>query len=392
MKIPLLDLKKQYQAIKDEIDTKMQKVVASQMFILGDEVDALERELAEYSGAQDAVGVTSGSDALIVSMMALGIGSGDKVITTPFTFFATAGAIVRVGAIPVFCDIDPVTYNLDPAALADILAMADKAGDTSRLKAVLPVHLYGQMTDMDPIIQSARTYNLFVIEDACQAVGSEYPSDTGVKKSCTFGDMGTLSFFPSKNLGGFGDGGMVITNSRDLAGRIRKLRNHGAADRYFYDEIGGNFRLDALQAAILRIKLQHLDDWQQGRRQRAETYHRLFQEFDLTEKELVQPPAEVYRNTGVEQYHTYHQYVIRAVDRDALQQFLQKNGVGTSIYYPLPLHRQKCFAYLGYKEGDFPVSEKASREVLALPIYAELTEEHQTYIVEKIAEFYQIKN
>lgn len=389
MKIPLLDLKKQYQAIKDEIDNKMREVVASQMFILGEEVKALERELAEYSGAQDAVGVTSGSDALIVSLMALGIGSGDKVITTPFTFFATAGAIVRLGAVPVFCDIDPDTYNLDPSALVNILDRAEKAGDAARIKAVLPVHLYGQMTDMDPILRSARKYKLSVIEDACQAVGSEYPSHAGIKKSCTLGDMGTLSFFPSKNLGGFGDGGMVITNSTDLAGRMRKLRNHGAADRYFYDEIGGNFRLDALQAAILRIKLQHLDDWQQGRRERAEMYHRLFQEFGLTEKELVQPPAEVYRNKDVEQYHTYHQYVIRAVDRDDLQQFLQENGVGTSIYYPLPLHRQKCFAYLGYREGDFPVSEKASREVLALPIYAELTDEQQTYIVEKIAEFYQ---
>lgn len=391
MKIPLLDLKSQYQTIKTEIDAKIQEVVASQMFILGGEVEALERELAEYSGAEDAVGVTSGSDALIVSLMALDIGSGDKVITTPFTFFATAGAIVRVGAVPVFCDIDPETCNLDPAALAGLLEEYGKAKSHSSLKAVLPVHLYGQMTEMDPIMKSAREHGLFVIEDACQAVGAEYPSKDGVRKSCTFGDLGTLSFFPSKNLGGFGDGGMVIANQKDLAVRIRKLRNHGAADRYFYEEIGGNFRLDALQAAVLRIKLKHLDDWQRGRRQRAETYRRLFRETGLIEKERIRLPVEAYRNSGVKQYHTYHQYVIRADDRDELQEFLQRNGIGTSIYYPLPLHRQKCFSYLGYKQGDFPESEKAAREVLALPVYAELTDDQQQYIVETIAEFYKAK-
>jgi dTDP-4-amino-4,6-dideoxygalactose transaminase len=388
MKVPLLDLKSQYRSIKNKIDAKMQEVVASQMFILGKEVEALEKELADYSGVCDAVGVTSGSDALIVSLMALGIGSGDKVISTPFTFFATAGAIVRTGAVPVFCDIDPETYNLDPTALAETLDQAKKEDRSAGIKAVLPVHLYGQMTDMDPIMDSARRFELSVIEDACQAVGSEYPSREGVRKSCVMGDMGTLSFFPSKNLGGFGDGGMVLTNRSGLAARIRKLRNHGAADRYFYDEIGGNFRLDALQAAVLRIKLRHLDDWQQRRRERAETYNHLFEAAGLIEKERIKPPAEVYRESGIKQYHTYHQYVIRAKKRDKLQDFLQKNGIGTSIYYPLPLHMQKCFAYLGYKEGDFPASEKAAREVLALPVYAELNDIQQQYIVEKIAEFY----
>lgn len=429
MEIPILDLKAQYATIKEEINTKVLAVLASQNFILGAEVKALEEEIAAYSGTNYAVGVSSGSDALLISLMALGIGIGDAVITTPFTFFATAGAIARLGAEPVFCDIDERTYNIDPNQLREVIEkrMKEKGGrERSKrkgdgqekekgkakgvsvgmvgmrrergrgqgrwkgnpIKAVIPVHLYGQCAPMDPILTVAREYGLAVIEDAAQAIGSEYPSRRGPRKAGTMGILGTLSFYPSKNLGGYGDGGMVLTDSLKLAEKLRCLRQHGDTKKYHYQMVGGNFRLDALQAAVLRIKLKHLDVWQRMRRQRAEIYNQKFLASRLVEAGFVKPPVAIYKESGLTNYHTFHQYVVRVKSRDALQAFLKERGVGTSVFYPLPLHLQKCFAYLGYKKGDFPVSEKAAKEVIALPMYPELSEAQQDYIISCFEQFY----
>ncbi|MDH7511583.1 MAG: DegT/DnrJ/EryC1/StrS family aminotransferase [Clostridiales bacterium] len=416
MNIPILDLKAQYAAIREEINQKVLAILDSQNFILGAEVRALEEEIASLSGTRFAVGVSSGSDALIISLMALGVGAGDAVITTPFTFFATAGAIARVGAELVFCDIDERTFNLDSERLREVIErrMKRKPGragsrgkkgrggkrtlratgrrtgreQAGQLKAVIPVHLYGQCADMDPILAVAKEYGLAVVEDAAQAIGSEYPSQRGVKKAGTMGALGTLSFYPSKNLGGCGDGGMVLTESQKLADKLRCLRQHGDTKKYYYKMLGGNFRLDALQAAILRVKLRHLNAWQAMRRERATTYDRRFAESGLVAAGLVKPPVAVYKNCGITNYHTFHQYVVRAKKRDALQAFLKEKGVGTSVFYPLPLHLQKCFAYLGYKRGDFPVSERAAKEVLALPMYAELTPDQQDYIISCFKQFY----
>lgn len=386
MKIPLLDLKAQYRSIQAEIDKKIREVSASQSFILGAEVEGLERELAAYCAAGFGIGVSSGSDALIISLMALGIGPGDTVYTSPFTFFATAGAVARVGATPVFCDIEEKSYNLDPGSFQ---AALDKNFNDSGKKAVIPVHLYGQVADMEPIYNAARAKGLFIIEDAAQAVGAEYSWQDNVRKAGTIGDLGTLSFFPSKNLGGFGDAGMVLTNNPELAARIKLLRMHGAKDRYYYDILGGNFRLDALQAAVLRVKLKFLDSWQKKRRERAAAYNRLFTEAGLVSAEKVSIPIESERSCGLENNHTYHQYVIRARNRDSLQAYLQGQGISTGIYYPLGLHLQKCFAYLGYKHGDFPVTEAVSRDVLALPVYPELSQEQQEYIVAAVRDFFR---
>jgi dTDP-4-amino-4,6-dideoxygalactose transaminase len=388
MNIPMLDLKAQYASIKNEIDAKVLEVLASQNFILGAEVKSLEDEVAALSGVRFAVGVSSGSDALIISLMALGIGPGDAIVTTPFTFFATAGAIARLGARTIFCDIDPVTYNMDPAALEEVLLKLRKARRFGSVKAILPVHLYGQVADMDPIIRLARTFELQVVEDAAQAIGSEYPGRKGIRKAGTIGTLGTLSFYPSKNLGGYGDGGMVLVNGARLAEKLRMLRVHGGIGKYYYKFLGGNFRLDALQAAILRVKYRHLEEWQQKRRERADYYDRTFAASGLTGAQLVQTPVAVYKGSGARDYHTYHQYVIRAKSRDKLQAHLKTKGVGTSVFYPLSLHEQQCFADLGYKRGDFPVSEKAAREVLALPIYPELSAEQQDHIVESIKEYF----
>ena len=388
MHLPILDLKAQYQSIKEEINQKVSEVFSSQSFILGAEVEALEKEIASLSGAKFGIGVSSGSDALIISLMALGIGTGDAVITTPFTFFATAGAIARLGAKTLFCDIDPETYNLDPEKMEEILKKAKRTRRIQKIKAVIPVHLYGQCVDMDPLVDSAKRYGLWVIEDAAQAISSEYPSRKGIRRAGSMGTMGTLSFFPSKNLGGYGDGGMVLTNSQKLAARLKCLRVHGSVNKYFYNLLGGNFRLDALQAAILRVKLKHLDEWQKKRQERAEYYNRKISQTGLEKEGLVKPPSAVYKDRGVSNGHTFHQYVIRAQKRDQLQAYLKDKGIGTSIFYPLPLHRQKCFSHLGYKKGDFPVSEKASKEVLALPIYPELSPEQQDWVVTNIKEFY----
>jgi len=391
MDIPLLDLKAQYRSLRREVEQKIYEIMESQMFILGDEVEALEKELAEYSGVRFGVGVSSGSDALIISLMTLGVGPGDLVVTAPFTFFATAGAISRVGALPLFCDIDPVTYNLCPDRLEELLETEFVQNNLDKIKAVIPIHLYGQCADMTRIVRIARKYDLFVIEDACQAVGAEYPGENGIRKACGFGTMGTLSFFPSKNLGGFGDGGMVLTGDEELAAKLKLLRVHGGHDRYYHDILGGNFRLDAIQAAVLRIKLRHLDRWQRAKRENAACYDRLFEESGLTARGRVKTPEPIYRSVGVENYHIYHQYVIEADERDRLQRYLGEQGVASAIYYPLPLHLQKCFAHLGYGKGDFPVSENACRKVLALPIYAELTPEQQNTIVSAVSRFYSDK-
>jgi len=389
MGIPFLDLKAQYQTIREEIDKKIMEIIASQNFVLGTEVESLEKDVAAYSGARHAVGVSSGSDALIISLMALDVEENDAVVTTPFTFFATAGAIARVKARPVFCDIEKRGYNLDPERLAELLETHSNKHGEPPIKAVIPVHLYGQCADMTPIVSLARKYDLSVIEDAAQAIGAEYPAPEGIKRACSLGDTGTLSFFPSKNLGGFGDGGMVLTDDEDLARKLKLLRVHGSRNKYFYDVIGGNFRLDALQAAVLRVKLRHLEEWQRKRIEKASYYDRIFRESGLGEEGLVQTPEALYKDSGAANFHTYHQYVIRAKNRDSLMKFLNDKGVNTAIYYPLPLHLQKCFAYLGYKEGDLPMAEEAAHEVLALPIYPELTSDQQDFIVSSIRAFYK---
>lgn len=389
MNIPLLDLRAQYLSIQEEIDQKILEVVSSQRFILGPEVEEFEKEMAAYSGAEFAVGVSSGSDALIISLMALGVGEGDAVVTTPFTFFATVGAIARLKAKPVFCDIEKKSFNIDPAKLEEVLESQLRKEGISAIKAVIPVHLYGQCVDMTPIMDCAKKYDLFVIEDSAQAVGAEYPTPEGIKKACTLGNLGILSFFPSKNLGGFGDGGMVLTDEEELAQKLKLLRGHGSRNKYFYDILGGNFRLDALQASILRVKLKYLETWHQKRREKALYYNKIFQESGLVEEGKIQIPEPLYKDSGVKNYHIYHQYVLRAKERDKLLEFLKGKGVGTAVYYPLPLHLQKCFSYLGYKEGDFPVAEKATHEVLAIPVYPEITSEQQDYVVTSISTFYK---
>lgn len=356
MNVPLLDLQAQYASLRAEMEPVVLRLMASQQFILGPEVEALEREVAAYSQCRFGIGVSSGTDALLVALMALDLQPGDEVITSPFTFFATAGCIARLGAVPKFVDIDPLTFNLDPAHLERAIS--------PRTRAVLPVHLYGQMVDMDPVVELARQHRLAVIEDAAQSIGAEYKG----RRAGSIGDFGCFSFFPSKNLGGFGDGGMVVTNDEKLAARVRLLRNHGMQPKYYYREVGGNFRLDALQAAVLRVKLRHLDRWSEGRQQNARLYDDLFGR-GAAGIGLVRPAVAEGRR------HIYNQYVVRVPRRDAVTKALTAAGIGYDIYYPLPLHRQECFRGLGYREGDLPVSEEAARQVLALPIYPELGEE-----------------
>jgi len=388
MNIPFLDLKAQYRSIKSEIEAKISEVISSQRFILGPEVEALEKELAAYCGVKYAVGVSSGSDALLSSLMALGIEPGDEVVTTPFTFFATAGAVARLRAKPVFCDIEEQSCNIDPTQLAHLLVQRIENQQNSKVKALIPVHLYGQCAEMEAIMDLAHKYDLFVVEDAAQAVGSEYLTRQGIKKAGSIGHLNILSFFPSKNLGGYGDGGLVLTNDEAMAAKLRMMRVHGSKDKYLYEFIGGNFRLDALQAAVLRVKFRHLEDWLKKRKEKAAYYDQLFKESRLAEKGFALPPQPIYKDSGINNYHTYHQYVIRAQARNQLQAFLKERGISTAVYYPLPLHLQKCFSYLGYKVGDFPQSEKASSQVLALPIYPELTQDQQDYIVASIKDFY----
>jgi len=376
MKVPLLDLQAQHATIKDEIRAAIESVFESQIFILGPEVEKLEKAIASYTGTPYAVGVSSGTDALLVALLALDIGPGEEVITTPFTFFSSASVISRLGARPVFVDIDPSTFNIDPALI-------DKAV-TPRTKAIIAVHLFGQCADMDPILAIAKKRGLKVIEDAAQTIGAEYRG----RKAGSIGDLGIFSFFPSKNLGGAGDGGMVVMNDKTLFERVRVLRVHGMEPKYYHRELGGNFRLDALQAAVLNIKLPYLNGWSRRRQINAELYDRLFQETGLIEKEYLETPQAVYRTGGDKNYHIYNQYTLRAKDRDKLQAHLRSKSVGNEIYYPVPLHLQECFKSLGYRTGDFPVSEQAAAQVLSLPIYPELTSKQKNFVVETITMFY----
>jgi dTDP-4-amino-4,6-dideoxygalactose transaminase len=394
--VPLLDLKPQYASIKEEIQTALHRVCDSQYFIMGPEVAELEAELALYCQAKFALGVSSGTDALILALMALEIKPGDEVITTPYTFFATAGSIARLGAKAVFVDIDPKTYNLAPAQI--------EAKITSKTRAIMPVHLYGQCADMDPLLEIAQRHNLYVIEDAAQAIGSEYKG----RRAGSLGHIGCFSFFPSKNLGAFGDGGAVTANDPHLADRMRILRVHGAEPKYYHKFVGGNFRLDALQAAVIRVKLKHLDSWTAGRQRNAARYNELFHKTDLTGDSANGQPLLTlpYESSESGQYalrtdvevdpfpghrHIYNQYIIRLNrQRDELRAFLTERKIGSEIYYPVPLHQQECFAEWGYQADPYLHSEAAALQTLAIPIYPELTDEQLQTVVAAIAEFYRV--
>ena len=376
MKVPLLDLKEQYKTIKKEVLEAAEEVFESQYFILGPKVSSLEKEIADYCISKHAVGVSSGTDALLISLMAMGIGYQDTVITTPYTFFATAGSIARTGARPIFVDIDPDTYNISPECLESAIDSMSRT-ELERLKAVIPVHLYGQCADMAPILEICEKYKLAVIEDADQAIGAEYRG----QRAGSMGDFGCFSFFPSKNLGAFGDGGMVTTNSDDFYDKLCTLRAHGSRPKYYHKLIGGNFRLDAFQAAVVSIKLKYLDQWTKARQKNAQNYRSLFKYADL--EDMVQLPFEK------ENRHIYNQFVIRVKERrDDLRGFLNDAGIGTEVYYPVPMHLQACFSDLSYKKGDFPAAEHAALHTVALPIYPELSDAQIEYVVEKIKAFY----
>jgi dTDP-4-amino-4,6-dideoxygalactose transaminase len=390
MNVPLLDLKAQYATIKDKVRAAVDEVLESQRFILGAHVSALEEEIAGYCNVPFAVGVASGTDALLLSLKALGIGPGDAVVTVPFTFFATAGVVVNLGARPIFVDIEETGFEMDPEKLSSFFARECTYTPSSRrtihksskaiIKAIVPVHLYGQCADMDEIASVAQRYHLPIVEDACQAIGATYKG----RKAGAIGDLGCFSFFPSKNLGGAGDGGMVITSNRQLADRVRLLRTHGSHPKYVHSIVGFNSRLDELQAAILRVKLPYLQEWSDARYENAMRYGKDFETADLLA--LIQPPTIL-----PDRSHIFHQYVIRCKMRDGLSEFLKAEGIGTEIYYPIPLHEQECFRSLGYSAADLPRSHSASKETLALPIYPELTKAQQRHVVERIAAFYRGK-
>ena len=381
--VPLLDLKGQYAPLRAEIEAVMKEVCDSQTFILGPKVEALEGEIAAYSNAAHGVGTSSGTDALLLALMALGIGPGDEVITTPFTFFATAGVVSRLGARPVFCDIDPDTCNLDPAAVAAFISRhcSSESGQLvnkdsgGRVRVLMPVHLYGQCADMTPLMTLAGEHGLRVVEDAAQAIGAE---DSNGQRAGSIGDIGCFSFFPSKNLGAFGDAGMCVTNDAELAEKMKILRVHGGERRYYHSAVGGNFRLDALQAAIISVKLKHLDQWSAERQQHGKYYDERFAEL-----------GPMLKTPGVRDgcRHIYNQYTIRVPDRDGLEQYLRDKNIGCAIYYPVPLHLQECFKELGYRDGDLPESEAAANAVLSLPIYPELSTMQQDYVVDAVGEF-----
>ena len=389
MKVPLLDLKPQYKSLKKELDETLIRVAESQYFILGPEVDKMEKSFCNYLGSKYALGISSGTDALLIALMAIDIKPGDEVIVPTFSFFATAGVVSRLNAIPVLVDSDPVTFNIDPVEVEKKI--------TSRTKAIIPVHLFGQSCYMDQIMVIARKNNIKVIEDAAQAIGVQYKDGRYVG---TIGDIGCFSFFPSKNLGCFGDGGLVTTNDNKLGEKLRILRVHGGEPKYYHKIIGGNFRLDALQAAILSVKLPHLDSWSEKRRANAETYTKLFVDRGLAteegktsfdDKNKVLLPKAVYKNkaAAVKNYHIYNQYIIRVEKRDDLRKYLAEKEIGTEIYYPVPFHMQECFLFLGYKPGDFPLAEQAANTSIALPIYPELSIEQLTYVVDTIKGFIQ---
>jgi dTDP-4-amino-4,6-dideoxygalactose transaminase len=377
VKVSLLDLKAQYQGIKEEVKSGLEEVLESQRFVLGPNVEALEKEISTYCGSRYGVGVASGSDALLLSLMALDISYDDVVITTPYTFFSTVGSIVRLGARPLFVDIDPKTYNIDLNQLEDKLKKIREDGDKISVKAVMPVHLYGQCVDMEALNDIAIEYELKVVEDAAQAIGAEFKG----KRACSSSDLGCLSFFPSKNLGGFGDGGMILTNDKELEERLKILRVHGSKQKYYYKLVGLNSRLDELQAVVLRIKLKYLEEWIEMRERNASLYKKCFLEEGLSDMVGLPHPDKDVR-------HVYNQFVIRVSKRDDLREFLAAKEIGTEIYYPVPLHMQECFKGLDYKKGDFPQSENAAEETLALPIYPELTEEQQYYVISSIREFF----
>ncbi len=377
MTIPLLDLNAHHGPLHKEIMAAIEDTLRSQAFILGPQVTRLEERIAAYSQARHAIGVTSGTDALLVALMTLGVGPGDEVVTTPYSFFATAGVVVRIGARPVFVDIDPVSYNIDPARLEKAI--------TNRTKALIPVHLYGQCAEMKPILELAQKRGLPVVEDAAQAIGADYRDG---RRAGSMGTIGCFSFFPSKNLGALGDAGMVVTNDPDLGEKIRILRVHGGKPKYYHKVIGGNFRLDSIQAAVLNVKLNYLDQWTKGRQDNARRYETLFTKSGLTEKPGIGLPKAVYASSGVRHYHIYNQLVIRAPRRDQLMAHLKQKNIGTEIYYPVPFHLQECFKSLGHKAGDFPEAERVANETLALPIYPELTAEQQQQVVDAVREFY----
>jgi dTDP-4-amino-4,6-dideoxygalactose transaminase len=394
MQVPLLDLKLQYQTLREQVRVEVDQIMDSQVFIGGPKVEAFERAVCEYTGAAHAIGVTSGSDALLIALMALGIKAGDAVITTPYTFFATAGSIARVGAASVFIDIDPQSYNISTSALRSYLESCKKnaqgqvvshAGQV--IRAIMPVHLYGLCCAMDEILELAGQYGLPVIEDSAQALGSQYPSKNGAVSAGAMGDFGCYSFFPSKNLGAFGDAGMVVCKDAKMAEKLRALRNHGGEQRYYHKMIGGNFRLDALQAAVLAIKLPHLDSWSAKRRVNAELYRKGFAAAGLCSTLTL--PTQPYAASGLPNHHIFNQFVVRAPRRDELCAYLSESQIGNAIYYPLPLHLQECFACLGYKQGDFPEAERAAKETIALPIFPELTPEQIQAVVDAIAAFYR---
>ncbi|CAN5534120.1 DegT/DnrJ/EryC1/StrS family aminotransferase [soil metagenome] len=386
MNVPLLDLKSQYIKLKPEIDAALIKCAESQYFILGPEVTKLEESLCKYLQCKHAFGVSSGTDALLLALMAIGISAGDEVIMPTYSFFATAGVVSRLNAIPVLCEHDPVTFNIDPAKIEALI--------TPKTRAIIPVHLFGQAADMAPIMEIAKKHKLRVIEDAAQAIGTQYKDGTILGN---FGDIGCFSFYPSKNLGGFGDSGLVTTNDDELAETLKIMRVHGGKPKYYHKVIGGNFRIDELQAVVLNVKLPHLQEWTETRQRHAKIYNGFFVEKGLAEKEGMTEfneknnilfPAAVYEDSGVKNYHIYNQYVIRVEKRDELRKFLQENNIGTEIYYPVPFHLQECFKDLGYKKGDFKLSEFSAETSLALPVYPELSDAQILYTCEKIKEFF----
>ncbi len=378
MKVPLLDLKAQLSGIEVDMKAALNAVVDSAAYIMGPAVAELEEQIAAYCGADFAVGVSSGTDALLVALMALDVGPGDIVLTTPYSFFATAGTIARLGATIALVDVDPVSYNIDPEALRAWFER--EKGKADRVKAIIPVHLYGQCVEMDAIMQIADSRGIAVVEDAAQAIGSSYPSSAGLKKAGSMGAFGCFSFFPSKNLGGIGDGGMVVTGDAALAEKVRLLRNHGAHPKYYHSMIGGNFRLDTIQAAVLLVKLPYLERWHAMRRENAAYYDELLAGTGIT------TPALSYGR----EHHIYNQYVVSVPEkRDELRAWLSKNDIGNEVYYPVAFHEQECFRSLGYQKGDFPRSEFAARQTLALPVYPELTRPMQERVVEMILQFYR---
>ncbi len=385
MKVPLLDLKPQYQSLKKELDDALLRVAESQYFILGPEVEEMEKQFCDFLGCKYSYGVSSGTDALLLALMAVGIQPGDEVILPTYSFFATAGVVARLNAKPVLVDSDPVTFNINADEIESKI--------TAKTKAIIPVHLYGQSADMNKIMEIAEKHNLFVIEDGAQAISTQFEDGRAVG---TIGHIGCFSFFPSKNLGCFGDGGLVVTNNDDLAYKLKIMRVHGGDPKYVHKVIGGNFRIDALQAAVLKVKLPHLNSWSQKRRENANLYSKLFiekglaseeglTEFDDNNKVLL--PNAVYKNDTLQNYHIYNQYVVRVQQRDELRKFLTENSIGTEIYYPIPFHLQECFNYLGHKKGDFTVAEFCADTSIALPIFPELSDEQINYVVDKFSEF-----